>query len=95
MALQRCLWALRGRIRETANWRRLERFAIPGMAGFRIPALTGPDLRQLPAQGSTGSERPGILGGYGACGRGNPLLYSIFERFGIPGAPRASHALSN
>src|ERR1039457_1518937 len=26
---------------ETANWRRLERFALPGMAGIRIPALNG------------------------------------------------------
>ena len=26
---------------ETANWRRLERFALPGMAGIRIPARSG------------------------------------------------------
>jgi hypothetical protein len=26
---------------ETANWRRLEPFALPGMAGLRIPALHG------------------------------------------------------
>ncbi len=26
---------------ETANWRRLERFALSGMAGLRIPALHG------------------------------------------------------
>jgi hypothetical protein len=26
---------------ERAKWRRLERFALPGMAGLRIPALNG------------------------------------------------------
>jgi hypothetical protein len=30
------------RIRETTNWRRLERFALPGIGGFEIPTLNGP-----------------------------------------------------
>src|ERR1035441_2640207 len=40
---------------ETANWRRLERFALPGMAGLRIPALHGRS-EELPAESSAGPE---------------------------------------
>src|ERR1017187_9150868 len=64
---------------ETANWRRLERFALPGMAGLRIPALHGRS-EELPAESSAGPEsldywtsRMVALGGY----RSNPLFNSI------------------
>ena len=36
-----CLLGSAQEFGETANWRRLERFALPGMAGIRIPALNG------------------------------------------------------
>src|ERR1035441_5657353 len=55
---------------ETANWRRLELFDLPGMAGIRIPALSGR------SEAATGDDSlPGLwsLVSPSAPNRGNPI----------------------
>jgi len=65
---------------ETANWRRLECFALPGTVGFRITVLNA-DLRQLPTESSAFSESLEYWNSRivsGADGRCNPLFDGTF-----------------
>ena len=81
------------RIRETANWRRLERFALPGIGGFRIPTLNDRSeaaCRLRTAQSLRGLNT-GMRGLYGGGWRVNPLCYGMFGAvWPFPERPRAS-----
>ena len=65
---------------ETANWRRLELFDLPGMAGIRIPALSGR------SEAATGDDSlPGLwsLVSPSAPNRGNPIKPGGAYRFSL------------
>ena len=77
------------RIRETANWRRLERFAFRGIGGSRIPTLNGPIcgrylIRTAPSLKGTNI---GIRSCAVVLASATPYLTACSGRFGLPGSP--------